>query len=179
MLQELAGADDVRRAIGRVREVPFVAGDDEIRPGGVSAPLAVLLNRVGVTGSNPSGYGDAGFNITLSGSGTDIHSYGGNSGNQLTGTWTPDGRNIDPNSSGADFDSADRTKLLSQFNDSNPNGAWTVTFSDWVSSGDPSTLVGWSLNITAVPERSNAALAVFGMILGGFGLRRRLARLLQ
>jgi hypothetical protein len=130
-------------------------------PGGVSAPLAVLLNRVGVTGSNPSGYSDAGFNITLADSGSDIHSHGGNGSSQLTGTYAPDGRTIDPGSPGAAFDSADRTKLLSQFNDTNPNGVWTVTFSDWVNSGDESSLAGWSLNITAVPERTNVALAIF------------------
>ena len=38
--------------------------------------MAVLLNRSGVDGSNPSGYGNAGFNITLSGAATnDVHYY--------------------------------------------------------------------------------------------------------
>jgi len=37
--------------------------------------FAVLLNRVGVTGTDPLGYPDSGFNVTLSPGGTDIHQY--------------------------------------------------------------------------------------------------------
>ena len=51
----------------------------------------------------------------------------------------------------------------------NPNGAWTIFFADMASGpGSPastSTLVGWSLEITAVPEPANVALGIFG---GGF-----------
>ena len=43
---------------------------------GPQGQFAVLLNRVGVTGSNPFGYGDAGMNITLDGlAGNNIHDY--------------------------------------------------------------------------------------------------------
>src|SRR5206468_6205253 len=66
--------------------------------------LVPLLNRVGVQSGDAFGYGDTGFNVTLSDSGTyDIHFYGNHSpsfsSGQLTGTWQADGRNIDPNSS--------------------------------------------------------------------------------
>jgi hypothetical protein len=44
---------------------------------GPQGQMAVLLNRVGVTGSNPFGYSDAGFNITLDGNATaNVHDYG-------------------------------------------------------------------------------------------------------
>src|SRR4029079_14302154 len=59
--------------------------------------FAVLMNRVGKTSGNPFGYADAGLSVTLDDQvGTDIHNYGGNLGNPLTGIWQPDARNIDP-----------------------------------------------------------------------------------
>src|ERR1700722_19260328 len=62
--------------------------------------FAVLLNRVGKTASNPVGYSDSGFSITLSdASANNIHTYQNVSnpgGGLLTGTWAPDGRNVDP-----------------------------------------------------------------------------------
>jgi len=79
--------------------------------GGVLVPL---LNRVGVTAGDAFGYGHTGFDVTLSSAGAnDVHFYGNHSpgfnGNgQLTGTWQPDGRNIDPQSPPASFDSASR-----------------------------------------------------------------------
>ncbi|MEI8290077.1 MAG: hypothetical protein WCH99_11450 [Verrucomicrobiota bacterium] len=49
--------------------------------------LVVLLNRLGVTGSNPFGYGDSGMNLTLSGLATNnIHDYGSQVGYSLSGT---------------------------------------------------------------------------------------------
>jgi len=112
--------------------------------------LEVLLNRVGtsVTSTgNPIqdafGYSTAGFNnITLSDTGTggNIHSVA----NPLSGiSYTPDGGS------------------MASFNGSNPNGTWTLFFAD-ESAGNTSTLNGWSLDITAVPEPVNVALAFFG-----------------
>src|SRR5439155_13228459 len=138
--------------------------------GGVLVPL---LNRVGVTatgGGNSFGYSDAGFNVILSDSGTyDIHFYGAHSpsfnmNGQLTGTWQADGRSIDPNSSPGSFDSASRVGF-SSYNGSNPNGSWTLFFAD-MSAGEQSQVVSWELDISAVPEPVNMALAVFGA-LGG------------
>jgi hypothetical protein len=38
-------------------------------------------------------------------------------------------------------------------------------FSDWSGSGDPSTLVSWSLNLDVIPEPTNVALAI---LVGAF-----------
>src|SRR5258707_10979114 len=72
---------------------------------GPDGTIAVLVNRVGVTSSDPFGYGDTGLHVTINDStGTrDIHNYQAgaytlNDGGQLTGTWVSDGRNTDPNS---------------------------------------------------------------------------------
>ena len=52
----------------------------------------------------------------------------------------------------------------STFNGLNPNDTWTLFFADSVP-GDTTTLNGWSLDITAVPEPINAALGLFGVLL--------------
>jgi hypothetical protein len=130
--------------------------------GGVLVPL---LNRVGVTSGDGFGYGNTGFSVTLSSAGAnDVHSYGSyspsfNGDGQLTGTWQPDGRAIDPQSSPSSFDSASRVGFDS-FNGMNPNGTWTLFLAD-LSGGGQSTLVSWSLEITAVPEPVNVALGIF------------------
>src|ERR1035438_6210831 len=133
--------------------------------GGVLVPL---LNRVGVSatgGGNSFGYGDAGFNVTLSSAGAnDVHFYQNNSpsfngSGQLTGTWQPDGRSIDPQSSPSTFDSASRVSFGS-YNGMNPNGTWTLFIAD-LSAGGQSQLVSWELDITAVPEPVNVALGIF------------------
>jgi hypothetical protein len=128
--------------------------------------FSVLLNRVGVSSANSFGYGDTGFAITLNDSGAfNVHSYQANGGTlngngQLTGTWRPDGRNIGPASSGATFDSTSPSTPLSEFNNLDPNGGWTLFFAD-MSAGGQSTVVNWSLDITAVPEPVNGALMIF------------------
>lgn len=125
------------------------------------ATMAVLLNRVGLSGSNPVGYSDSGFQITLDGllagiSSADIHNYQSISGYSLTGTsWAADGRSIDPNSSGTVFDSASRTAGLDVYNGldgSAQNGAWTLFIADLSSGGGTSTLNQAVLTIMAVPE---------------------------
>jgi hypothetical protein len=132
--------------------------------GGVLVPL---LNRVGVTGTGGGdafGYGNTGFNVTLSSSGANnIHFYQNNSpsysSGQLTGTWQPDGRAIDPQSSPSSFD-APGTVTFGSYNGLNPNGTWTLFIAD-LSSGGQSTLVSWELDIAAVPEPVNVALGIF------------------
>ena len=134
--------------------------------GGVLVPL---LNRVGVTSGDGFGYGDTGFSVTFSSAGAnDVHSYGShspsfNGDGQLTGTWQPDGRAIDPQSSPSSFDSASRVGFES-FDGMNPNGTWTLFLAD-LSMGEQSTVVSWSLAITAIPEPTNIAL---GILVGGF-----------
>ena len=129
-----------------------------------SSGFSVLLNRTGRTAGDSFGYGDAGFNITLSdGAGTDIHNYGGNGGNQLTGVWQPDARNVDP---ATVTDASTRSAYLNAFNTLDPNGAWTLYVADLSGGGDPSVLVSWELDITAVPEPATVALGVFGLAFG-------------
>jgi hypothetical protein len=77
----------------------------------------------------------------------------------LTGTWQPDGRAIDPQSSPSAFDSASRVSFGS-YNGLNPNGTWTLFIAD-MSAGAQSQLVSWELDITAVPEPVNVALGIF------------------
>ena len=146
--------------------------------------ISILLNRVGVTavgGNNYFGYGDAGFNIVLSAAGTsNIHTYQtaspSFSAGQLTGTWMPDGRAVDPtlgagHSTPGTFDSASTSADLSVFNNMVPNGQWTLFIAD-MSGGGTSTLVSWGLTVVTVPEPQTWA-----MVAGGLGallaMRRR------
>jgi subtilisin-like proprotein convertase family protein len=144
---------------------------------------AILLNRVGRSGSSSVGYSDAGFGPDGSSSaftlddqaGHDVHSYRTvsytlNGSGQLTGSWQPDARNIDPLSPGSAFDSANRFGTLSQFNGFDPNGTWTLFIAD-TSSGAESTIVSWGLQITAAPEPGIACLMLAGGALLSF--RRR------
>ena len=144
-------------------------GDLYVYLAGPAGGFTVLLNRVGLTASNPFGYSDTGFNITLSDSGTaNIHTYQlsgpSYSSGQLTGTWVPDGRNIDPlHSSGAAFDSASTSaNLMNAFFASDPNGAWTLYAAD-LSSGSQATLVSWGLTVVTVPEPQTWLLLAGGV----------------
>jgi subtilisin-like proprotein convertase family protein len=157
-----------------------------------SSGFTVLLNRVGRTSSSSFGYGDGGFNVTFDDQAArtvDFHLYQTQSGYtaaDITGgaAWRPDGRNIDPASSGSTFDSTTPTALLSSFNGLNPNGSWTLFLAD-MSGGAVSTLQSWELDITgtaAVPEPASiieaglAALAI-GTMVAMFRLRKLQASL--
>jgi len=134
---------------------------------GPSGEFAVLLNRVGVTSGNSFGYGNSGFNITLADGNPDIHTYQlssplYNGGGQLTGPWAPDGRNIDPQSSGSAFDAASNSTDLSSFTDNTANGTWTLFVAD-MSSGGQATLTSWGLSVVTVPEPQTWALAASGL----------------
>ena len=121
--------------------------------------LVTLLNRVG-TGSgsaiqNAFGFSTAGFNnVTLddAATGGNIHNVQ-NPASFPSVSYTADGGN------------------LTSFNGVNPNGTWTLFFAD-LSSGNTSTLNGWSLDITAVPEPVNVAMAIFGVGFVGVGAVR-------
>jgi subtilisin-like proprotein convertase family protein len=139
---------------------------------GPNGGFAVLLNRVGVTSGDAFGYSDTGFNVTFDDSGSykNIHfyqnpSYDLNGGGQLTGTWSSDGRNIDPLSAPSLFDTTQSTSLLDSFDGTDPNGTWTLFLAD-LSSGGQSTVVTWGLNIEALPEPSACALLAVGILLG-------------
>lgn len=151
-------------------------GDLYVYLAGPSGQLAVILNRVGVTSGNPFGYFNTGFNITLDNSGANVHNYQSgsytlNGGGQLTGTWNADGRNISPLSSGSVFDAASTAANLNLFNNTIPNGTWTLFLAD-LSGGGQSTLVSWGMTIVTVPEPQTWAMLAGGatMLLA---LRRR------
>jgi PEP-CTERM motif len=94
-------------------------------------------------------YQNFGYPASLNGSG------------QLTGTWQPDGVNIDPQSSPSLFSSGAQTALLSSFDGSNPNGTWTLFLAD-LSAGSQSVEASITVNITTVPEPGTLALAAIG-----------------
>jgi subtilisin-like proprotein convertase family protein len=111
--------------------------------------LVTLLNHVG-TGSgdafqSAAGYSTSGFNsITLAdgGAGGNIHDVA----SPVSGvSYGPDGG------------------TLASFNSMNPNGTWTLFLAD-NATPNQSTLEGWSLDITAVPEPVNTAMAIFGLV---------------
>lgn len=124
--------------------------------------VAILLNRVGASAPGDDGYSTSGFNnITLTASGTDIHTI---SAPTTGGTYGADGR--------LDYTSGTRGNTLSVFDGGDPNGGWTLYFSDQ-SSLSTVTLTGWQVNITAipldvspVPEPVNVALGFFGGLMG-------------
>jgi subtilisin-like proprotein convertase family protein len=126
--------------------------------------FAVLLNRVGVTSSGSSGYADSGFNVQFSDSPdyVNIHNYQSvfdPKGGSLTGTWQPDGRNVDPSST----DLTDRTAMLASFHNMDPNGDWTLFVADASPLG-VGTLRGWGITMTvdvaAVPEPASGVAAI-------------------
>jgi len=145
--------------------------------------LVPLLNRVGVASSSPGssfGYSNPGFIITLSSGGaSDVHFYGRNSpdfneSGQLTGTWQPDGRIVNPLLSPASIDQGNRLNF-SSYDNQDPNGTWTLFFADASGGGGTSSLVSWELDITAVsavPEPVNVALGIFAAAMIGSGAIR-------
>jgi len=138
---------------------------------GDNGGFAVLLNRTGKTVSTPFGYEDAGFDILLDELATlDIHNYGGNSGNLLSGTWQPDGRDVDPQ---LVLDTDLRLARLDNFNGLSPNGTWTLFVADMALNDVTGALVRWSLNFEAVPEPSTALFALLGGGVLAFARRHR------
>ena len=116
--------------------------------------LVTLLNHVG-TGSGDqvqtvSGFSTSGFNnVTLAdgGAGGNIH-------------------NVAAPVSGISYGTDGGS--LASLAGGNPNGTWTLFLSD-NSQNYQSTLMGWSLDITAVPEPVDYALAIFGLVFVGVG----------
>ncbi|MBI5383957.1 MAG: Ig-like domain repeat protein [Verrucomicrobia bacterium] len=134
--------------------------------------FCVLLNRPGRTAPLPSGYGDAGFDVTFDDAAAtgDIHAYRNvvvpTIGAPLAGSWRPDGRSLDP---GLSLDTTPATTSLASFNGTNPNGEWTLYLAD-LESGGTNRLVSWALEITgrAVPALTwpTPADLVYGTALG-------------
>ena len=140
--------------------------------------LVTLLNRVGVVSGNPFGYGDSGFDITLSSSGaSSVHSYQSgsysvNGSGQLTGTWQPDGNTVSPLASPSSFSSSPSGTGLNALNGFSPDGTWTLFLADVVSGGGQPQVLSYSLDITTVPEPVNLALGIFGGVMGVVALAR-------
>jgi hypothetical protein len=103
-----------------------------------------LLNQVGTSPSNPFGSSGAGFNVTLSDSGTangSIH----NATGTPTGTWLPDSAST----------------LDGTFGGLTANGTWTLFLADMSEGGGTSTLNSWGLEINVAPEP-----ATYGVLAG-------------
>ena len=141
-----------------------------------SGQSAVLLNRVGLDVGNSVGYGDSGFDVTLSSTGNDIHTYQQsnplfNSSGQLLGDWAADGRSADP----ALVTVADPIDDgLGNFTGADPTGQWTLFVAD-LNPGDQSILVSWGVNVDVqpTPEPSTWAMLGMGLVALGFSVRRR------
>ncbi len=140
--------------------------------------LVVLMNRIGRSDINPAGSGTSGFNsgsFTIgSAHSSDVHLASGTTGQPLTGNYAPDGRDIPFDSSGWTFDNAPRTATFSTLLGDDPNGNWTLFFSD-VAVFATGTLTGWEL-IVAVPEPTTWALIAFGTVFGVVQLVRHFRR---
>ena len=123
---------------------------------------SILLNRVGISDSDPVGFFYDGWNVTFSfdGAGGDIHlANTGDGTGVLSGTYEPDGR-VNPTDTL-------RPSLLDVFNGSAGNGDWRLAIGDLSPSGQMQ-LESWSLTLTGdntVPEPSSFAL----LGLGGLG----------
>ena len=149
--------------------------------------IVTLLNRVGVGSTTPTssafGYGDSGFDITLSSSAANnvhfyqnIPSHNINGDGQLTGTWQPDGSAISPLSAPSSFDTSPGAQTLNSFTGLNPNGTWTLYVVDAVSGGGQSEIESYALDITTVPEPRGllfAGLLLLGPLLWKDQARKR------
>ena len=141
---------------------------------GLGTQTAVLLNQVGVTGSDPVGFNYGGWNVVFSDSAAngDVHlGLPTAPASILTGSWQPDGR-LSPSASA-------RTAQLSVFNSAAANSTWYLHVTD-LSNGGSMTLDSWTLSFTgtpatAVPEPQHFA-AIAGASWLGFALLRRSAR---
>jgi subtilisin-like proprotein convertase family protein len=148
---------------------------------GPQGQLAVLLNRPGLTGINPYGYTDAGFNITLDGAvdpsvaANNIHNYAsggpgsyGLLGGQVTGTYAADGRLVDPQAAGSVIFGTSTANNLSVFNNLSSlaaDGTWTLFIADLVPGGGTPTLNNVVLTVMTAPEPQT-----WGMLAGGLAL---------
>ena len=136
--------------------------------------ITILINRPGRALGDDFGYGDEGIIITFDDSAPngDFHVYRNittpPAGSPVTGTWQPDGRNIDPN---LVLSSTPRSALLGSFNGLNANGQWTLFAAD-LSTGAKHTLNSYSIEVKGVPEPGTAALLGAGILAGMLHRRR-------
>ena len=138
--------------------------------------LTILFNRPGKSSLRTFGYDGDGFTVTLDDDASnDIHTYQNQvtpgAGTPLTGTWQPDGRNVDPNGV---LDTSPRTAMLNTFDTLAAGGDWTLFLAD-MSSGDIHALQSWSLTIngTVIPEPGTPLLALLAALVTTTRRRRR------
>jgi hypothetical protein len=153
--------------------------------------LVTLLNRVGVgsatPGSSAFGYGDSGFDITLSSAAADnvhfyqnVHGYSLNANGQLTGTWQPDGSAISPSSAPSSFDTSPGAQTLNSFAGLNPNGTWTLFLADMGAGGGQSQIESYGLDVTTTPTVTSVPEPgglLAGLLAGLLGLGSLLTRI--
>ncbi len=135
--------------------------------------FVVLLNRVGKTAANPSGYGDSGFDVTFQAGAAngDLHVYQNittpGAGLPLTGIWDVDGRTNDPVNV---TDLSPQATSLTNFNGLNAAGGWTLYLAD-VESGATNLLTEWTLSIAGAASPTltwtNPADITYGTPLSG------------
>jgi subtilisin-like proprotein convertase family protein len=151
---------------------------------GPQGTKSVLLNRPGITGADPFGYPDAGLNITLDpGALNNVHAYGVdyevNGAGQVVGVWGADGRDIDPQSPGLNFDLAPLTAGLDHFTGlpgTALNGAWSLFIVDAAGGGGSPVLESFGIEVTTMipePQISVLSLAAGLVALWRRGARRR------
>jgi len=132
---------------------------------GSNEKTQIILNRLGGGNAAASGSGfgtaaaaptdyaslqAAGVKLVDGGAGGNIHNVTPGAGNPVVaGNYTPD--------SGVNFNST--------FGGMGGSGTWTLLLFD-KSAGDTSTLVGWGLDVTAVPEPTTWALGIFSALAG-------------
>jgi len=120
--------------------------------------LVMLMNQPGVSPGNPFGASGSGMNITLQDGLSDHGSIQSETSSPaLSGSYNAEGS-------------------LAGYSGSAANGTWELFFADDVNGGGTSTLTSWSLGITAVPEPVNAALGIFGAMVGAIGLGMKFRR---
>jgi hypothetical protein len=132
---------------------------------------ATLLNRVGLSTSDPVGGGYDGWDVTFNDGAAngDVHTQTSVTSGVLTGNWQPDGRVLPTDTA--------RTQLLNVFNGSSGNGVWRLSVGD-LESGGTMRLESWSITLTgyaAVPESGEWAGISGGCLLIFVFVRNRKA----
>ncbi len=170
---------------GRIADVDITLNIAGLSPGGWNGDLyvlvshagaaSVLVNRPGLTASNPFGYGDNGLsNVRFdddAGTG-DFHRYQSvlnvsqDSELPITGVWEPDGRGADPDDV---LSTSARSRFLGAFDGLAASGEWRLFVAD-LSLGAKFQIQSWDIHLTLeaipVPETSRG-LALASVTLAG------------
>ena len=125
--------------------------------------LVPLLNRIGVSSGNAFGSSGAGLNNVILSDAASVNIHAAGNG-PLSGSYRPDGQATSPLGGAVSFSATGGSITLADpkygFGGLDANGMWTLYFADVVAGGGNATLMGWSLDISTVPEPVNLALRV-------------------